>query len=226
MTTSRSLGQVMASARCILLDFDGPICSVFSGWPAPDVAAFIRVRLVQDGHPLSDTGLASDDPLDLLIDAARESPEGGRRAEDLLTQAEEVCVTTATPAPGGEELLRAASSLKIPVVIVSNNAGSAIRKYLGAHLLTGLVLDVVGRPADPQLMKPDPHLVLAALRIAGAAPDVAVFIGDSPSDAQAARAAGVAAVSYADKPHKENILEAADVIIVTDLREITEGLSA
>jgi HAD superfamily hydrolase (TIGR01509 family) len=187
--TSRSLGQIMASVRCILLDFDGPVCSVFAGWPAPDVAVFIRARLVETGHPLSQVGLTSDDPLALLIDAARESPDGGRRAEELLQQAEVACVATANPAPGSEELL-----------------------------------DVVGRPADPELMKPDPHGVLAALMIAGTAPDEAVLIGDSPTDAQAARDAGVAAVNYADKPHKI-IWGAVDVITVTDLREITACLS-
>jgi HAD superfamily hydrolase (TIGR01509 family) len=222
--TSRSLGRIMASVRCILLDFDGPVCSVFAGWPAPDVAIFIRARLVETGHPLGQVGLTSDDPLALLIDAARESPEGGRRAEELLQQAEVACVATATPAAGSEELLSAASSVGLPVVIVSNNAETAIRTYLQAHRLADLVLDVVGRPADPELMKPDPHGVLAALMISGTAPDEAVFIGDSPTDAQAARTAGVTAVNYANKPHKVSS-GAVDVITVTDLREITACLS-
>ena len=37
--------RLIRSANCVLLDFDGPVCSVFSGIPAPDVARRLRAEL-------------------------------------------------------------------------------------------------------------------------------------------------------------------------------------
>ena len=37
-TDSASLGAIIARTRFLLLDFDGPICSIYAGLPAPTVA--------------------------------------------------------------------------------------------------------------------------------------------------------------------------------------------
>lgn len=39
------LATLLASVRCVLLDFDGPICSVFAGTPAAVVAERLRQHL-------------------------------------------------------------------------------------------------------------------------------------------------------------------------------------
>lgn len=69
----------------------------------------------------------------------------------------------------------------------------------------------------PSLMKPDPHLVYRALEGLRIAADTAVLVGDSATDIQAARAAGVTSVGFAVAPDKAAILERenADAIVTS-----------
>jgi phosphoglycolate phosphatase len=41
-TDAAALGAIIARTRYLLLDFDGPICSIFGGLPAPTVAEKLR----------------------------------------------------------------------------------------------------------------------------------------------------------------------------------------
>ena len=54
--------------------------------------------------------------------------------------------------------------------------------------------DSVVLGADVSTRKPDPEGILKCLRELGVAPDAAVYVGDTPVDIQASRAAGVRAV--------------------------------
>jgi hypothetical protein len=63
--------------------------------------------------------------------------------------------------------------------------------------------------ADPSLMKPNPHLVWQALDKLGADPKRTILVGDSLTDIEAAKAAGVLAVGYANKPGKADRFAAA-----------------
>jgi pyrophosphatase PpaX len=60
----------------------------------------------------------------------------------------------------------------------------------------GPLLDLVLAYEDVSRPKPDPEVVLLALQRLGAAPDEALFVGDSDKDILAARAAGVDMALY------------------------------
>jgi HAD superfamily hydrolase (TIGR01509 family) len=60
----------------------------------------------------------------------------------------------------------------------------------------GPLLDLVLAYEDVRRPKPDPEVVLLALRRLGAGPGEALFVGDSDKDIQAARAAGVDMALY------------------------------
>lgn len=123
--------------------------------------------------------------------------------ENACTAAEIDSARTCTPTPGAHELLAVLHAAGTPVVIVSNNAAEPIHVYLERHSLAAYVRDVVGRPhLRPDLMKPEPHTVQRALTIAGADPRSAVLIGDSVSDIEVARAAGVRSIGYAKTPQR------------------------
>lgn len=47
-TDTAALGAIIARTRWLLLDFDGPICSIFSGLPAPTVAEKLRKLFLSD----------------------------------------------------------------------------------------------------------------------------------------------------------------------------------
>ncbi len=57
--------------------------------------------------------------------------------------------------------------------------------------------DVVVASDDTECHKPDPDPILKALERLGASPEDSAYVGDSPFDVQAARAAGVYAVAVA-----------------------------
>ena len=59
----------------------------------------------------------------------------------------------------------------------------------------GEMMDVVIGAEDTERHKPEPDPVLEALRRLGAAPTDAAYVGDSPFDVRAAKAAGVLAVA-------------------------------
>lgn len=66
IAADRDLGLVLPKARTILLDFDGPVCSVFAGYRAPVIARVLRGHLSSHDVPLSSRLRLKDDPLALL----------------------------------------------------------------------------------------------------------------------------------------------------------------
>lgn len=102
------------------------------------------------------------------------------------------------------------------MVIVSNNASSAIHTYLDRYQLAAYVLDVIGRPSlRPDLMKPHPHTVERALDIAATPAGRAVLVGDSVSDIEVARATGVRSIGYATTQQRGTELRQAGADVVT-----------
>lgn len=220
MVTAREL---VDQASAILLDFDGPVCSVFARLPAAKVAEDMRARLASfdPALDLEDTG---DDPLDVLRTARNHSPETGAAAEDLLAAAELEAVKGAQPTEGAAEFLRAMRKRGTPVGIVSNNGEQAIRAYLALHALSPLVAAMSARdPADARWMKPDPRPLAVAMRRLDSTPSSSVMIGDSISDLSASRATGVRVIALANKEGKAQLFLAADAdAVIRTMHELTE----
>jgi len=78
-------------------------------------------------------------------------------------------------------------------------ATSADTEEMNAILRQAGVADLIAcrtSSDDAEESKPDPDIVVAALRRAGAPPEAAVMIGDTPYDIEAARRAGVGAIVF------------------------------
>lgn len=215
------LTDVLRHVKHVLLDFDGPVCSVFAGLPAPDVArrlygALLPVLTVDDPAEWA----TETDPLALLRQVADVRPDLAALADEALTQLEVDAVALADQTLGGEATIRACVESGRSVWIISNNAGDAIRAYLDDHGLAECIAGVFGRAqGDPTSMKPNPRLLLSALSAASAAPTSCIFIGDAARDVEAGHAARVATIGYANKPGKEAKLMAAGAVAVTDSME-------
>lgn len=63
------------------------------------------------------------------------------------------------------------------------------------HVPIEHLFDVIVGSDDTERHKPDPHPILHALELLDTRPDDAVYVGDSPFDVRAAKAAGVHAVA-------------------------------
>lgn len=219
-----ALARLIATKRVLLLDFDGPICSIFAGLPARAVAERLRMIMTAEGFRITPDIAATEDPLMIL----RLTDELGdcslsRTIEGALAAAELEAAETAVPTPGGHEIIRAATGSGWHVGVVSNNSEVAVRSYLVRHSLYASIGALAARydGMSPALMKPDKHLVLRALRSLGSAPSDAVLIGDSTADVGAAQAAQVASIGFANLPHKtEALRECGAEIVVNRLTEL------
>lgn len=186
-------------ARAFLIDFDGPICSVFDGYPAADAARELASGVTP---PLAS---ATNDPLEVLRTVSSGQVE---TVDTKLCDIELRAVETSMPNPEFPELLRVIGDR--PWAVVSNNSAGAVRAYLERRQPESVGIPVFGRPfARPDLMKPNPFLLLEALKVLEVPAAVTQFIGDSVSDIEAGHLAGIHTIGYANKPGKADLLAEA-----------------
>ncbi|MCX5213150.1 HAD-IA family hydrolase [Kitasatospora sp. NBC_00240] len=227
MSTARgSLADVLRPVKHVLLDFDGPVCSVFAGFPASEVARRLREGLLAVGEHTPPGAEDETDPLALLRLIADARPDLAKVTDGALAEMETEAVLVGRPNAGGESVLRACARSRRTVSVVSNNARVAIETYLTDHGLSDYVSGVFGRTlGDPSSMKPNPRLLLGAMEAAKSRPEDCVFIGDATRDVEAGDAAGVLTIGYANKPGKEARLTAAGaVVVVSSMQAIADAL--
>lgn len=225
-TAPEELASILAPVRHVLLDFDGPVCSVFAGFPAAGVARRLAELLTgPDGPP---PGHELTDPLAMLRHIADMRPDLVPAADAALMRLEVEAVAQARPTEGAVAFLEACAATDRQVWLVSNNATAVLDRYVDTHQLKSLVAGCFGRvPGRPQSMKPSPELLLATLRAAHAKPADAIFIGDAVRDIEAAHAAGMSAIGYANKPGKAEALAAAEAVsVVATMKALTEAWSS
>lgn len=202
------LREIFATTDALLLDFDGPVCSVFAGFSAHVVADQLRDILAEGGH----TDLPPDveqaaDPFVVLVHAATLGDEEAHYVEAAFRALEADAIQSAKPTAGGHDLIRGWKLTGRPLAIVSNNSVAAIAAYLDLHDLSSTADTVAARAnADIRLLKPSPHLVNEAIAAVQAKPGRCTIVGDSPNDIQAAHAAQVRAIGYANSPGKTGSL--------------------
>jgi len=221
------IADLLSSTRDVLLDFDGPICSIFAEFPAPMVAAHLRDFMEAEGATLPAHVYDEDDPLDVFRFAATLGPDVCKQVEDVLRNAELHATRSARPTPHADEFMRTCRRTGRRLAVVSNNSQTAVETYLTERGLTDYIDTIAARiEPDPTLMKPNPHLVLRALNQLRARPTAAVLIGDSTTDVDSARAAGVPCVGYANKPGKRQRLTLAGAdALVTTMAELVASLA-
>ncbi|WP_460401104.1 HAD family hydrolase [Actinophytocola sediminis] len=195
--------RILGTVEALLLDFDGPICSVFAGFPAPAVADQLRDVLMQGGHHIPDDVHSSTDPFDVLFYAAKLGHDEVRFLEATFRAHEVEAVQTAEPTARAHEFMRTWKAGGRPLAIVSNNSVAAVETYLDIHDLRAVVDLVSARAgADLSQLKPSPYLVINAAQALGSTSSSCAFIGDSLTDIEAAEAANVQSIAYANKPGK------------------------
>ncbi len=224
-----TLRQILANTEALLLDFDGPICSVFAGIPAPAVADQLRDVLAEGGH----TDLPNDvrtaaDPFDVLFYAAKLGQDEARYVEAAFRAHEVEAVQSARPTPSSTELVRAWMTTGRSLAIVSNNSVAAIETYLEIHGLRVAITVVSARNSGDILrLKPDPYLIVDAVDELAVPSSRSTLIGDSITDMQASHAAQVNSIGFANKPGKDSQLFAARAdLVITDIRVLLEALYA
>jgi HAD superfamily hydrolase (TIGR01509 family) len=215
VTTERErLRELVADARYVLWDFDGPICRLFAGHSASRVAGELVEWLEGRGLRglLTDTERETLDPHVVLRAVDRRHPGSDlvTELEERLTQEELRAAVSALPTPYADPLIRTWSAVGSRLAIATNNSPRAVRTYLtGRGLIQCFTPHIYGRTQDLHRLKPDPHCLHRALNAMGAAPDAALMIGDSPTDFEAAQKAGVPFLGYVRNERKAKLLRDA-----------------
>lgn len=112
------------------------------------------------------------------------------------------------PFPGALEVVEALAERGVRLAIVTSKHREGTLRGMG---LCGLVdhFPVIVTPEDVTHSKPHPEPVLRALDELGVAAERALFVGDSPHDVEAGRAAGVRTAGVLWGPFPRAWLEAA-----------------
>ncbi|WP_416975428.1 HAD family hydrolase [Streptomyces sp. 4F14] len=211
---------MIGRARVVLWDFDGPVCRLFAGHPAEQVAAGMveRLELLGLRGLLSEAERKSLDPHVVLraVDSRHPGSDLVVDLEGRLTEEELTAATTAQPTPYADPLIRTWVAVGARMAITTNNSPKVVVSYLASRGLSACFAPhIYGRTADIQLLKPDPYCLNRALRAMGSAPVDALMIGDTPTDLVAARRAGVPFLGYARNEDKGKLLrkEGAEAVV-------------
>jgi phosphoglycolate phosphatase len=221
------LDTIVSRTRYLLLDFDGPICSIYAGLPAATVADRLR-KLFGEHAQLPDEVTRTADPLEVFAYAATISEDLAVRVETEMTDQELAAVATAAPTPYVHEVVTACQNSGRSVAVVSNNSAAAVHSYIAHHGLDDRIDLVVARTNhDPALLKPSPHLIAKAIDALNAELEKCTLVGDSVTDVQGAHLASIQSIGYANKPGKrEHLMEAGAGAIINSLADLALMLRA
>ena len=218
-TDAATLGAIIARTRYLLLDFDGPICSIFAGLPAPTVAEKLRKLFPCE---LPEEIANNLDPIEVFKYSATVSDELAARVEAEMADLEVAAVPTADPTPYTHQVIASARESGRIIGVVSNNSPRAVNAYLDRHGLSdGITLVVARTSHNPALLKPNPHLINEAVCGLDADPTATALVGDSLTDIEAAHSAGVASIGYANKLGKrERMTQLRVGVIITSMADL------
>ncbi|WP_404829446.1 HAD family hydrolase [Streptomyces albicerus] len=210
------LRGLISRARVVLFDFDGPICRLFAGHKAENIAVE-QVRWLEERglHGLlTEKERAAPDPHVVLRAVDRRHPGSDLviELEERLTLQELKAVGSAYPTAYVDPLIRTWHAMGARLAIASNNSPQTVARYLATRgLMDCFAPHIYGRTQDLSLLKPHPHCLKRALSAMGVKPPEALMIGDADTDFQAAQRAGVPFLGYARNERKMKILRAAEV---------------
>lgn len=198
------LDTIVSRTRHLLLDFDGPICSIFAGLPAAIVADRLR-KLFGDQAQLPHDVAHTADPIKVFAYAATVSDDLAARVETEMTDQELAAVATAAPTPYVHEVVTACRNSGRSVAVVSNNSARAVHSYLVRHGLDDQISLVIARTNhDPGLLKPSPHLITQAVEALDAEPGECALVGDSVTDVEALASRACRASAMPTSPANAN----------------------
>ncbi|MGH4029468.1 HAD family hydrolase [Actinomycetota bacterium Odt1-20B] len=226
-----AIEALLDGVRCVLWDFDGPICGLFAGHSARTIAdeqvRWLRERGLR-GLPTDELSGEADPYVVLrVVDHRHPGSDLVTELEERLTQQELKAVRSALPTAYADPLIRTWTATGARLAVTTNNSPLAVADYLETRGLTDCFAPhIYGRlKEDLSLLKPDPHCVHRALNAMGVSPGAALMIGDTPSDHAAARDAGVRFLGYAYSEAKAAKLAAAGARVVVDsLQPVLESV--
>ena len=128
--------------------------------------------------------------------------------------------------PGVDEALNRLRTAGVRIIVVTSKRRRSVEMALEKFPGLDLVVDLFVTMEDTTEHKPHPEPLLKGLELAGGVPrDNAVYVGDSPFDVQAAKAAGLRSVAVSWGAFSEDTLrEAEPDYLVPDIDAVVDVL--
>ncbi|MFE9021944.1 HAD family hydrolase [Streptomyces sp. NPDC007808] len=211
----------IVNGRCVLFDFDGPLCRLFPGRSSGPLADTLRGIVAEHGASglLPPAALVSIDPQDVLraVDLARPGSELVAALEARLVEGEIEAALSAPPTRGASPLVRRLAKEGVRIAVTTNNSPEAVDTYLRRMRLRRCFAGhLYGRTDNPRRLKPHPDCLDRALHALGADTQDALMFGDTVTDLAAAEAAGVQFVGYArDADEAKELWEAGAPVVLS-----------
>ncbi|KPW92757.1 Phosphoglycolate phosphatase [Pseudomonas savastanoi] len=215
--------------KLIMFDLDGTLVD-----SVPDLAVAVDTMLAELGRPIA--GLES-----VRAWVGNGAPVLVRRAlanhldhsgvdDELAEQGLEIFMRAYAQKneftvvyPGVRETLKWLQKMGVEMALITNKPERFVAPLLDEMKLGRFFRWIIGGDTMPQ-KKPDPAALFFVMKMAGVPASQALFVGDSRSDVQAAKAAGVAcvALSYGYN-HGRPIAEENPAMVIDDLRRLIPG---
>jgi HAD superfamily hydrolase (TIGR01509 family) len=213
-----------APKKVALLDVDGTLIDSNDAHALAWVDAF-----AEHGHEVSFAkvraliGKGGDKLMPETIHVAKDSPEGEAIAKQRSAIFAKAYLPQLRAFPEARELLLALKDAGLKLVIATSAQADELTSLLQQAGLDDLI-QAAATSSDAKDSKPDPDIVLAALRAAGCRPAEAVMLGDTPYDVEASVKAGVAVVGLRCGGWKDEDLAGA-AAIYDDVRDLRKHLA-
>jgi len=198
--------QFNVPIRAVLYDFDGTLADSTE----LIMRCYRHTMAFHLGHSPPDEDWLSGfgTPLEAQLRRfARSDTEFGAMLKSYVDHQREHHDQLLRPFPGAVDTVAALEERGIGLAIVTSKHRRATLQGLELCRLTSH-FHVVVTPEDVRAPKPDPEPVLLALRRLGVAPSEAIFVGDSPHDIVAGKAARVRTAAALWGPFPRAVLEA------------------
>jgi pyrophosphatase PpaX len=195
--------------RAVLFDFDGTLVDttemIYQGLRHATTSVlgrgdFTREELLANvGQPLPrQMELLDAERAELLLESYRAHHEENHDA--LISEF-----------PGIEDALNRLRDAGVTVAVVTSKRRRSVEMALAKFPGLGSVVDRFVTLEDTNEHKPNPEPLLRGLELAGDVPrDQAAYVGDSPFDVQAAKAAGLRSVAVSWGAFSEDTLREAE----------------
>ena len=217
------LDAILSRARCLILDFDGPVCDLAEAMPADAADRLGRLVRAEGIEAVSDS-----DPFDLLASVAGRSSQLGAALDAELASIELTAVAHAT-VPGylHEALSACRDSGRTPAVIGRQGA-EAVRTYLTKHGLSDQPACVITPGSyPPGHLQTVAHLLEDAIGALQATPAECALITASATGIEAAHGVGAHIIGYARTPaDREHLADAGAICPIPSLADLTLRLRA
>ena len=211
MMTSNYAVSVSRGKRAVLWDVDGTLSDSFRlGYDSTlSVLKNVGVQITEDQYHQG-TKLTTPRRLAWHVTGNPDDPVGvdlGKQFDDLYVEL--VSTSTAPFYPGIPEVLDVVEKQDGVVLgALSNACGAYVQAVLRVNGVTGRFRIGLGADEVPAA-KPAPDGLLLICNRLGVDPSACIYIGDSPSDGQAAAAAGMKSVGVTWGSHPESTVRPA-----------------